>query len=111
MHVSAVQEATVGDERMVINHLCFAKAHRMACSSVCSARADMATSPFFRACQCSARWFSGYVPSDQCTSWGNHHMVHSIRTWHLPALQGYRALGVHKNVLKDAQWSEHNLDV
>ena len=52
---------------------------------------------------------SGCVQSDQCTSWDNHHMVHS--TQHLPALPWVPSPWGEKHVLKGAQWAEHDLDV
>ena len=51
---------------------------------MCSARAEVATSSFIRAHRCSASRCLGCIQSKQCTSWGNHRMVHS--TQHLSAL-------------------------
>ena len=70
-------------------------------SQVCSARADAATSPFFRAHWCSA--------SRMYPLW---HLLQGKRSIQPPSVhQWYQVFGVYQHVAEGAQWTKDHLDV
>ena len=93
------------------NHLSLGKVHWMTCfQCMLSKGTEVATSPFFMGCRCSASQCFRLFQSDQCTSWGSHHVVHRVYNAFL-VFRGYHILGVHKHVPKGAQWTKPYLNV
>ena len=108
LNVPALQETTVSGEKMVANHFCLAKVHRMDCFQcvLCKRWLHSPSSGHGGVLLASV---SGCVQSDQCTSWGNHRMVHS--TPHLSALPWVTGPWGAQACAEGAQWTVHDLDV
>ena len=77
-------------------------------SKVCSARADAATSSFFRALQCSASCCLRVWPVCSMYTLGNPLQGMEYTT---PLLvQWYWVFGVYQHVVEGAQWTKDHLD-
>ena len=79
-------------------------------SKVCSARADAATSPFFRAHWCSASWCLRVGPACPMYTLGQPLQSKEYTTpfcWS----QWYWVFGAYQHVAEGAQWTKDHLDV